>query len=876
MHRLNRVLVACLAWSGFVAGSVAAGPKPFDPETGVDPHTYPPDCPVDFTHLKLELDFAGLFEKSFAGVATLTVRPVHEFVQSLPLDAVDLKLESVTDGAGQPIRYDYDGQKITLLFDGALPTDRDTDIVVRYRCVDPQEGMIFALPDEHYQHRPLCMHTQGETEYARYWFPCLDYPVDRCTTEIIVAVPQPYIAIANGALVSRREDPAAKTTTFHYRQDVPHTFYLVSLIIGEFDEVSEEWRGIPVQYFVPPGRGKDAMRTFGRTPEMMEHFSNLLGVPYPYAKYAQTCVQLFQFGGMENTSATTLVDTCVHDERSSIDDDSDGLIAHELAHQWFGDLITCRGWQHLWLNEGFATFMDSIWTEYFKGREEYLYEFWKRYQGVTGADTTDSTDRAGILFHDYEHSDDTFGHKGSLVYSKGSCVMHMLRHQLGDELFWRSMQKYVQTYQNTQAETDDLRRTFEAVTGRNLEQFFDQWVARPGTPQVEVGYAWDAETSLATVTVTQTQHIDRNTPAFAAPLDLYFRVDGQEVRHRMNLVERKEVYTARFDAKPELFCVDPEVGLLMRLTENKPTDMWEHQLAEGPTSVARCMAVRALAKESRPEAVEHLHAAAAKISEHWTVRVEAADALGDHQTPDAREALLALLADPKVIEDHKVRRALVSAAGKYDRPEVGEVLAKFAQSDASYHVEAAATRALGNVKSYDAAALLTANADKYSPDNNIRYAAIDALTERGDPQAFEVAKKYAAYGQDDRIRGAAIRALGRIGRDERERRDEIRPMLVEWLSDEHVRAVEASIDALAEMADEESLAALRRFSGGGAREVFRKQASDALVRAKPDEDSETVRSLRGTVEDLHRQIEALQERLEKVEQAAPTDKSARE
>ncbi len=513
---------------------VSAYQKPFDPKSGLDPSSYPPDCPVDFLHLKLELEFEDLTSRSFVGTASLRLRPVHENVTSLTLNAVDFQIASVRCAGVNQFRYHYDGERLFLHFSQPLPVDSDTVVAIAYRCTEPVNGMVWAIPDQAYPDRPLVIHTQGEAEYARYWFPCLDFPLDRCTSEVIATVPAPFHAISNGKLVERTDDPSTGRTTFHYLQDVPHVFYLVSLVVGQFDEVKDRWRDVDVQYFVPQGFGgappaaSVARLTYGRTPEMMEFFSKLLGVDYPYAKYAQVNVPLFMFGGMENTSATTMADTALLSPRASIDQDLDGLISHELAHQWFGDLITCRGWKHIWLNEGFATFMNSVWTEHWKGQDEYRYEFLKRFRQVAKADEADSG--AGILYSDYRHPDDIFRHKGSMPYSKGSCVLHMLRHELGDDLFWRAIRTYVRTYQLKQVETDDFRRVVERVSGRNLEQFFDRWVVRPGTLNLSVDYTWDSSKNLATVTVTQTQPISRQTPAFNAPLDLYFRVDGRETR----------------------------------------------------------------------------------------------------------------------------------------------------------------------------------------------------------------------------------------------------------------------------------------------------------------------------------------------------------
>jgi len=853
-----------LSTIGGLTPPVYAPPREFDAKTGADPNQYAPDCPVDFVHLKLELDFADLTSHSFEGAATYTVRPVHDKVSRLTLDAVDLDIRQVetVDGGPAPT-YDYDGERLQIVFERPLATDADTQFRISYRCANPIAGMVWAIPDEAYRERPLVIHTQGQSDDSRHWFPCLDEPIERCTTETVVTVPAPFFALANGKLVETREDPERNRITYRYSLSRPHTFYLVSLVIGRFEEVKDAWRGIDVQYFVPPGRGADARRTFGRTPEMIEYFSQLLQYPYPYEKYSQVTVPLFGAGGMENTSAATLADTAILTERASLDQDMESLISHELAHQWFGDLLTCRGWKHLWLNEGFATYMTNVWFEHARGREEYEYRLWQTIQRVARADR--SNEPGAMVLKDYEHPDNVFSNKGSAPYSKGSCVLNMLRHQLGDDLFWRGIREYVRTYANKHVETDDLRRVLESVSGRDLERFFEQWTMRPGVPNLTVRYSWDGDEQTVSVDASQTQHIDRETPAFAFPLDLYFRVEGGDRRLTMHISERDTTFRHVFEAKPDIVCIDPHAGQLASVEIDLPRSLWLNALLEGPTVVCRAAAAKALAKKAKADAIEALAKVVTNEREHWTVRTQAASALGSAQTVAAREALLRLLVEPKALENHKVRAALVEAGGKYDTPAMGEAIAKFARGDASERVEAEATSALGSILSFDATAILVANADKESQSNQIKAAAISALAARNNLEGIAVALKYSAYGNHDRLRPGAIRALGRLAKENRDERERIRPVLAAMLMDPQDRTVGSAVDALVAIGDAESTAAVRRFLEGTVKPQIRRRAEGALARAKGDTETETVRTLRETVTELRKTVEDLQRRLEKME-----------
>ncbi len=847
-------------WQGSVGGAALADTpvNAFDPAIGADPRHYPPDCPVDFRHLRLELTFDDLTSRSFTGVASLTVTPVNGNVTALTLDAVDLDIKQVDATGGVALRWDYDGKKLALLFDHPLPQDKLTTINIRYRCVEPIDGMTWALPDEAYPHRPLVIHTQGEPTFARYWFPCLDSPVDRCTTEVEVTIPSPFFALSNGKLVDRKDSSDGKRTTFHYRQEQPHVFYLVTLVIGKFNEVKDTWRGIDVQYFLPEGSGEAARLSYGKTPDMLEYFSNKLAFPYPYAKYAQVTVPLFSFGGMENTSATTMGDTAILTPHAAIDQDLEGLISHELAHQWFGDLITCRSWEHLWLNEGFATFMGSVWKERSKGREEYLYDFWKRFPRIAANDRTD--DGPGILFKEYRHPNEVFRFKGSMPYIKGSCVLHMLRHQLGETIFWNGLRSYVAAHAYQQVETNDLRRSFEVASGRNLERFFDQWVSRPGIVNLEVTYRWDAASHTAVVRVVQTQPITRDTPAFHAPLDLYFASGDEVFTKTIDLTQRSETYRHEFDMKPDLFCVDPEAGLLAKIKTEKPRAMWLNQLRRGPTTIARANAALSLSRDARPEVVDALRSVVETDQEHWTVRGEAASALGAMNNARGRDALLVLLGKRKTLDNSRVRAAVIQAAGSYDTREIGAALVPFAKSDPSERVEAAATRALGKIRSFDAQAVLVANAAKESFQGSIRLAAISALARRNDPRAIDIAMQYAAYGNADRMRPTAIRALGRLARQNPTRRDALRATIANWLTDPQDRSIVAAIGALADMGDAASQAALRKAMRGAMKETQRNAAADALARARGETESDRLRALREEMRELREQVGALRAR----------------
>lgn len=868
--RMRGFLILCLALT--IPARVAAAADSPDLPDGRDPSKYPPDTPVDFQHLLLDLTFADPRSKSFTGRATYTFRPVQPSVRRLVLDAVDLQITRVTRDSGaqrDDLLYDYDGRHLLVHFPEPLPQDKDVALSIDYRCIDPAAGMIFALPEPD-STRGVVIHTQGETEFARYWFPCLDSPVDRLTTETRVSVPRSITVISNGELIERIEpNPVAeKSVVWHYRQNVPHVVYLVSLVIGEFECHTDTWRGIPVQYFYAPGREREAVNTYRRTPEMIEQFSTLLGVDYPYAKYSQVNVPLFEFGGMENISATTMAEHALLDDRALLDTDLEGLVSHELAHQWFGDLLTCRSWDHIWLNEGFATFMASVWTEHSKGRAEYDAEFWSRINGVAAADLTDSG--KALVFRDYTQAFEPFFHKGSLAYSKGSCLLHMLRHQLGDELFWKALHEYVTAHRAQLVETDDLRAAFERVTGRSFEQFFRQWAFRRGVPKLKVKYSWSDADKLAEISVTQTQPISRETPAFVLPLDVLFRTGDQAQRATMQVDAKESVYRKRLESKPELVCIDPDGGVLAGFDVDLPKPMWLEQLADGPT-VARLRAMQHFRSDKSDDVVEALLRILNDPDALWSLRNECAAALGEMQLPHVMQKLSdALGSDGGGIAGARVRRAIVDALGRYETPEAAEVLMQFARSDPAYGVEAAATAALGRTVFGDVTDILLANAEKDSYNDEIRRAALQALADRDLEAGIEPALNYAAHGHYDRIRPDAIRVLGRLGRHKTQT-DRVRRFLTGLIMDPEPRARRAALDAFGELGAPQAAAVLRGVADGGADSATRDTARGALGRlgaAPPD--TPAAAALRREIGRLRDEFQKIQDRLKSAESKLPT------
>ena len=445
---------------------------------------------------------------------------------------MDLQIVQVRQAGGATLPYDYDGQRLRLTFPEPLQRGTPATVEVDYGVTKPRLGLYFITPDAAYPHKPVQVWSQCQDEDARYWFPCFDAPNEKATTEMTVTVPQPYFALSNGTLLSTTRDEAAGTITYHWLQDQPHSTYLMTLVVGEFSERTEMVDGLPVQWYVTPGREDDGQRAFGDTPEMVRFFSQKLGVPYPWNKYAQIAVSDFIFGGMENTTATT------HDRSDAARRARpSGLLQRRPGRPRAGAPVVRRS------RSPAATGRTPGSTR--ASRRTLMRCFMSITRAPTSFVTTCTRTpkpisarmrgryRRPIVANVYKEPIDLFDHH---LYEKGSLVLHMLRYMLGDAAFWGSLRQYVTANRHQVVETVDLERAIETATGRNLQAFFQQWIYKGGHPEYQVEFAWDDATRIATVTIRQQQQTGTEhgveTPLFDMPVTLLFALPEGEVAPR--------------------------------------------------------------------------------------------------------------------------------------------------------------------------------------------------------------------------------------------------------------------------------------------------------------------------------------------------------
>lgn len=830
---------------------------------------YGPDKVVSVEHIELYLE-PDLQAHTLDGVCTTAVRAYDEPVARLELDAVDLVVSSVTRD-GKPLPFAVRDDKLEVRFDPPLAPNERAAFRVAYRATRPRHGLFFVEPTAAYPAKIRHAWTQSQDENARYWFPALDYPAEKQTSQTTIAVPKGLFALGNGALIDRRDE--GEKTIFTYRQDIPHSTYLMTMVAGPFVEARQAdagARNVPVYYYVLPGRETDGERAFGDTPRMIATFEEKIGTPYPYARYSQIAVTDFIFGGMENTSATTQTDRTLHDARAHLDFSSDPLVSHELAHQWFGDLLTCRDWSQAWLNEGFATYFECVWREADLGYDEYLYDVF----GCVSRYLEEDSDRyrRPIVCNRYRDPIEIFDRH---LYEKAGAALHMLRGELDDGRFWRSIARYVKQNAQQNVETIDLIRAIEEETGRNMRGFFDQWFYRGGHPDVEVSVAWDAKRSAATVTIDQKQTVDQDNPAYRFDVDLGFCADvpdkpaanaGPEAlpgerRIRISVERAHETITVPLDFEPLLVRFDPGAWLLGNITYKFGPTLAAATLRGEPDPVARIRAARELAKDGSQVARDALRAAFDR-DPFWGVLDEAAAALGATRAPSARDVLLAALRHPHP----KVRRAVAVALGNFREEGVATALLACGADDESYFVRAASLGSLGKTRDVRAFDALADAVGRHTWNGTVEAGAARGLAELADARAVDVLLEAIALGNDEGLRRAGAGALARAGELLYDERSRIVNAVVELLDDPMFLVQLAAIAAAERLEDPRALTALERLATSGFDGRVRRDAAEAAMRIREAQKVPSqVSALRSDLDTLREEQRSLQEKLDKIE-----------
>lgn len=727
-----------------------------------------------------------------AGSTMIRLAALDKPLRSVTLDAVGMTIADVKTASGARLRHDYDGNVLTVHLSSVLQPGARTSFTVDYESVRPAKGAYFI-------DRRHIVWTQGETEDTRYWIPTYDFPNDKTTWEIFVRSTKHELALSNGRLVGPAR-PVGNELEWHWVMDQPNSTYLMSVVIGDFVVLRDKWRSTPVAYWTYADSVAATWRGMGKTPRMIELFSARTGVNYPFAKYDQANVPDYIFGGMENVTATTQSDDDILHPASEEDHyNAESLVSHELGHQWYGDYLTTRDWANVWLNEGFATFMEQIWAEEGHSAEQGAVERWNAHKATL---TADSAARRPLVYDRWVTNPLELFFSGH-IYPKGAIVLQMLRHQLGDSLFWRAMHRYTVAHARGNVVSDDLRRAFEETTGRDYRSFFTRWVYGAGMPAFHVSYGYDGDARVVTIEAREVQPRDSLTGYFDPDVDVEVLTDAGVARGVVAVRGGVGRTSIPVPAEPRSIRWDKGNWLLDISDFPRPTVMLAYQLAHDDDVSGRFEAIELLGARS-DELVALRALVTATRDTLASVRERAVTALVlQGAIPDVADAILAATND----RDARVRAAAATALGSV-RTSIARSRARaLVASDASLVVRGNALVSVAQLDGGGAFDVIRAALGRNSWRDLSRRYAVRALAEVDAPEALPMIARYLTDSTARDTRVAAIEALVKqAGGREAEVASTVTPLLD--APDLFVRVAAAS--ALGKLGQRGSVQALER------------------------------------------------------------------
>jgi aminopeptidase N len=685
-----------------------------------------------------------------AVVGTTTLRiaglPGAIPLSSISIDAGDMTFKRVVAGT-TPLKFDYDGHVLVVHLIEPLRSGEKTSITLDYDGANRTKGAYFR-PVRH------IVWTQGETEETRFWVPTYDFPNDKTTWEFYIWTAKGERALSNGKLAGSRT--AGDSIEWHWVLDKPASTYLMTAVVGKYTVLQDKpWRKVTIGYWTYPDSVQAARRGFAKTPEAVDLFSRKTGVPYPWNKYDQIVIPEFQYGGMENVTATSQNDDAIlHPAWAEPQANAEGLMAHELAHQWYGDLLTTRTWADIWLNEGFATFMEQIFREENRGIDEGAFGRLSAQEQTIDADRRT---RRPIVWDKWVDDPIEVFFSGH-IYPKGATILQMLRHQLGEARFWKAMNRYTTAHAYGNVVTDDLRKAFEESTGRKLGSFFQQWVYGAGFPVFQVSSSYDRAARRVVVSARQVQPRDSLTGFFDVDVDVEVRTDSGIVRFVVPVRNGTGELGATVKAPPRSIRWDKGNWILDITDFPRSTAMMRYQLVNDNDVLGRIEAVDVLAQRPADQLALDGLVRAMRNDRFWGVRARAVDAVGiwggeanRAEIPamqNVRTALIYATRDP----DARVRQSAATALGRLTVSgnaalEVTIRLREMARSDPSLIVRGAALAS--DIRQEKNAALPLAKQLMAGEvwQNVIRTPAIAALKSLDTPEARQLLQEFAPPGQ---------------------------------------------------------------------------------------------------------------------------------
>ena len=724
-----------------------------------------PDRDYDVLHsiISVKIQFET---KSVVGDVVHHVQRFDKEYTGITFDADDMTISSISVGKTEK-DYFQDNGKVYISLDANDWANDKVSIHIKYEAF-PRTGLYFVKPDSIYTNKRLQAWTQGEDQDNHHWVPLYDYPNDKSTFEILLTVPDSLVGISNGELLSEKINKDG-TKTFHWKENYPMSSYLISFVVGDYVKVKDSFHDLPVSYWVYDENKSEAFRSFGKTPDMISFFNKKTGVDYPYEKYDQVIIEDFMFGGMENITLTHNTDRTMHDERSIPDVSSDGLVAHELAHQWYGDLLTTRNWANIWLNEGFATFFSRQYREHNLGYDEGEYI---RFEEIKGFKGNDRWNRRPTVYNRYFLTMDLFD---SHVYAKGSLILNMLKDILGESLFWKSIQHYTKVNQYKNVETTDFKKAIEETSGKNLDWFFEQWVYKPGYPEYKVDWEYNRRTRMIELQVNQIQDLSNNS---LFKMHLTILIDNGEIIRETIWVEGRSTHAQlSSNTMPKMVIFDEGNSIPKKLTFEKSVSELIYQLEFAPHVLDRIWAAQELkTKTGRKKVIEALENSIENDS-FWGVRKEAVISLAKLKPKNGDSFFLKSSSK----QDNRVKRECVKAISKYENNSSNkDFLTSIIQGKNNYYLMADAFTTLSKIDSSTAKLYVDSLLNVDSHTDVIRKAAIRFFSTVKNEANYDILLSLAEYGGTTwDARATAVTETGKYY----DKHPELLGKYVEWLKD---------------------------------------------------------------------------------------------
>ena len=850
MARIIRII--CCVFLVCVAGAAIAEPQ------------YAPDREADILHITIDVT-PNFKNRTIAGTTMIKFAPISNPLTELRLDAVDLDVSSVTSSA-KIEGYTATDKTITITFEPAVPVGAETTVTIIYDA-EPKQGLYFRTPEMGYPEQDTHLFTQGESHMAPHWYPNYDYPNERSSSEVICRVPEEMTVISNGRLVSEQTDPDSRLKVVTWLQEKPHVNYLIALVAGKLNKIESKYEDIPIAFYTPASLIEYAQNSFKDTVDMLEYYEKEIGVPYPWDKYDQAVVRDFVAGGMENTTLTILTEGTLHTDETENIRSSQGLVAHELVHQWFGDYVTCKDWSHLWLNEGFAVYYEKLYDGHKNGHDSMLYGLYQTASWVL----SDRPVHKPIVYRSYSMADEQFDYR---AYQKGGWVLHMLRTELGEEMFRKCVKTYLERHALSSVVTEDFRSVIEELTGRSYDRFFDQWIYHGRHPDLTVGYNWSEKDKLAKISVEQTHEVTEKVMLFHFRTKVRFMIADELIEREIVVDGKRHDFYFRLPDEPNVVRFDPDYGLLANIKFDKPTAMLYEQLENQEDVIGQLGALDALKKMKDKKTVEKLKDVL-NDDPFYAVRKNASSALREIHTNEAFEAL----ADSQVQADARVRQQVVRDVCNFYRSETLTLLKRTLKNEKNPAILEVAIRNLGLYHHKSTRRLLLKYLQSVSFRNELATAAVEAIRMLDEPFFIVPLQRVLDEREMDFRSWSFTRGLNTLAHISRNEDDKtkVRNFIAGHVNHPKGMIQAGAIGALGTLGDPRAIPIVETFSNDEPDDNIERSAERALKQLRerkqlvPDEIvrlRETVDEFREETEKLKNDLDDIKKRLDAKEKPA--------